>query len=141
MDKCMTCPYKTGYVDLGGCPVCGEPIRMDIKTHVAKCTVCGGEFAVPLGVHRLCTEDMRNRPYTVTIHTMPTKQEILRLGKILGYNVSRLYPLFKGGLPVVLDNVSMMSAYTIMGEKGICVQIYPSAQEYSLFAQCHKERL
>lgn len=138
--KCSDCPRTKKYINLGSCPVCfAKPMLMDIRTHNAKCNECGAEFGVPMAVEGLCAEDIRNRRYCVTIQSKPKKQDMLEIATILGQTVSQLYPLFKNGLPVVIDDISMRSAFAIMnymGDHGVCAQAQPPLEEYPLFEQC-----
>lgn len=138
--KCYDCPRTKEFIDMGGCPNCGaKKLLMNTTTYAATCDICKLTFGIPTIVEGLCWDEEENSKYKITFGTIPSKQQLLDLSKLIGLTATETYHLFLKSLPVHIDNISMVVAYKIrkyFRSTDISITITPPIDQYHLFENC-----
>lgn len=139
-NKCHNCPQTKAYIDMGGCPNCfTKKLLMSTQTHMATCDKCGTTFGIPIAIEGICYDDECYKRYTVSIDTKLNTQQLLVFSKLIRMNGAQTYQLFKSNMPVILENISMVSTYQIRAffrSQNIPISIQPEIDEYPLFEKC-----
>jgi len=138
--KCLDCPRTKEYIDMGGCPNCGaRKLLMCTKTYMATCDVCKETFGIPTVVEGLCWDEEERNRYRISFHSVPDKQQLLDLSKLIGFTGVETYRLLQKELPIHIDNIPMVTTYQIRKYfRTTCVEvtISPPIDQYRLFEDC-----
>lgn len=138
--KCCDCPITKEYIYVGCCPDCrANNLLMNTTTHMASCDKCKATFGIPMAIEGLCWNEEKNNRYKIIFDFIPNKQQLLDLSKLIGFTAVETYRLFQKGLPVHIDNISMVTAYKIrkyFRAANIAVTVIPAIDQYHLFEEC-----
>ena len=136
---CNVCPRMQEFVVIDKC-LCGADLKMNVRTHIAICDICGSESAVPLAVVGFCYYDETYSRYDFTFSGELPKETILAASKILGTNAVQLYKAIKDHTPFMqnLTYTESRNLKNILLPLGISFTISPELIEYEKYETCRK---
>lgn len=138
---CTACLRMQKFYNVGKCPECGtDGLLMNVKTHLAVCTLCGSEFGIPLAITGLCYNDVLFNHYDFTFHGHLSKESILAASKILGINTAQLYKALKNSSPVKreLNYRQSLTLKKLLSPLGVSFSTSPELIEYEKYNECWK---
>ena len=136
---CDTCPKMQEYYEVGCCPDCGaDGLLMEIKTHIAVCPFCEGNFGIPLAIEGLCHKDVLFQRYELTLEASLATEIILPTSKILGINSVQLYNAIKTNIPIKweVSYEQALSLKKLLSPLDITFTISPDLIDYPKYEEC-----